>query len=197
MRKTDELLLARLHRGDAAAVEAFYEGHVDGLYAFVFYRVGRDPTIAEDVVQDTFVQALDRLGEYDASRGSLRSWLSVLSRNVIRQHLRHARKVVEAWERIDRTLADVFAAIDREPLADDVLAREETRDLVHMTIANLPDRYRVALEAKYVAGRSMRDLAGDLELSEDAAKSLLARARRAFRETFATLSETMTAEVSA
>lgn len=95
------------------------------------------------------------------------------------------------WDRIDETFAQVFAALDHEPLSDEVIAREETRDLVNVTIAHLPERYRAVLEQKYVGGDSMAELAARLEVSEDAAKSLLARARRAFRETFVALSKTV------
>ena len=39
-------------RGDADAIGRFYDSHVDGLYAYVYYRVGRDASLAEDVVQN-------------------------------------------------------------------------------------------------------------------------------------------------
>jgi RNA polymerase sigma-70 factor (ECF subfamily) len=196
-------LLARLFRsgpgadlqaaqdGDRGAIARFYDAHVDGLYTFVFYRVGRDATLAEDVVQETFTVALARRADYDAARGSIASWLTVLSRNVIRDHLRAHRRADElqaTWERIDATLAQTFAAMAERPLPGDVLERAETRDLVHMAVANLPGQYRNALTRKYVDGESLETLASELGISVDAAKSLLARARRAFRDTFATLS---------
>lgn len=196
-------LLARLFRsgprselkaaqeGDRAAIARFYDAHVDGLYTFVYYRVGRDQALAEDVVQETFTLALTRKADYDPARGSIGSWLSVMSRNVIRDHLRAHRRADElqtAWERIDATLAQTFAAMAERPLPGEVLERAETRDLVHMAIANLPDQYRSALTRKYVDGESLETLAGELGISVDATKSLLARARRAFRETLATLS---------
>jgi RNA polymerase sigma-70 factor (ECF subfamily) len=177
--------------GDKLAIGRFYDAHVDGLYAFVFYRVGRDASLAEDVVQETFAQALAKREAYDPARGSVGSWLTVLSRNVIRDHLRAHRKTDElqaTWERIDATLAQVFAAMAERPLPGEVLERAETRDLVHMAVANLPEQYRNALTRKYVDGESLETLAGELGISVDAAKSLLARARRAFRDTFATLS---------
>ena len=196
-------LLARLFRsgrgadlraaqdGDRAAIARFYDAHVDGLYAFVFYRVGRDATLAEDVVQETFTLALTKASAYDSSRGSLGSWLTVLSRNVIRDHLRAHRRSDElqaTWERIDATLAQTFAAMADKPLPGDVLERAETRDLVHMTVAHLPDQYRTVLTRKYVDGESLETLSRELGISVDATKSLLARARRAFRETLGTLS---------
>jgi RNA polymerase sigma-70 factor (ECF subfamily) len=203
-------LLARLFRrgpggdlraalkGDREAIARFYDAHVDGLYTFVFYRVGRDATLAEDVVQETFAIALSRKADYDAARGSVGSWLTVLSRNVIRDHLRAHKRTDElaaTWERIDATLAQTFAAMAERPLPGEVLERAETRDLVHMAVANLPGQYRNALTRKYVDGESLETLASELGISVDATKSLLARARRAFRDTFATLSANL-AEVS-
>ena len=177
--------------GDRGAIARFYDAHVDGLYAFVFYRVGRDASLAEDVVQETFAFALSRRETYDDSRGSVASWLAVLSRNVIRDHLRAHRRsdeLQQAWDRIDATLAQTFAAMTERPLPGEVLERAETRDLVHMAVANLPDQYRVVLTRKYIDGESLETLSGELGISVDATKSLLARARRAFRDTFATVS---------
>jgi RNA polymerase sigma-70 factor (ECF subfamily) len=187
-------MLELASRGDERALTRLYEANVDGLFAFVWYRVGRDQTLAEDVVQETFTRALDRWDDFDPSRGSLSSWLCSSSRNVIRDHLRAHRRADElanAWERIDETLAQVFAALDRAPLSDEVIERSETRDLVNMTIANLPENYRTVLVRKYIDGDSLSALAAHLSLSEVAAKSLLARARRAFRETFTTLSQNL------
>lgn len=183
-------LLRAARAGDRAAIQQFYDANVDGLYAFVFFRVGRDAALAEDVVQETFAKALARTSEYDPKRGSESSWLAVLSRNVIRDHLREHRRadqLLATWERIDATLAQTFGAMAEQPLPGEVLERAETRDLVHMAIANLPEQYRSVLNRKYVDGESLEALAGELGISVDAAKSLLARARRAFRDTFATL----------
>jgi len=66
---------------------------------------------------------------------------------------------------------------------------------VHMAVAHLPEQYRNALTRKYVDGESLESLAGELGLSVDATKSLLARARRAFRDTFATLSANLSEAV--
>ena len=176
--------------GDGEALARLYDAHVDGLYAFVFHRVQRDQALAEDIVQETFTAALGRTAEYDAGRGSVASWLTTLSRNVIRDHLRahhRADEVAERWDRIDASLAQLYDALERTPLPGDVLARAETRDLVTMTIAHLPESYRLALARKYVDDKSLEDLASEMGLSVDAAKSLLARARRAFKETFSTL----------
>lgn len=185
-------LVARVRARDQAALARLYDEHVDGLYAFVFYRVGRDASLAEDVVQETFLQGLDHLADYDPSRGSFRAWLCTMSRNVIRKHLRDHPRMAElgaSWDHIDATLAELFAALEGAPMSDELIEREQTRDLVSMTIANLPDHYRDLLERKYVGGESLEALARAQGTTEDAVKSLLARARRAFREAFEAMSQ--------
>lgn len=190
-RPTD--LLSKVVSGDADALRRFYEGCVDALYAFVFYRVGKDPSLAEDVVQQTFVVAFERHRTFDESRGSLSSWVCQLSRNVIRAHLKDRRRVEELdmWDKVDRALAEAFERMEREALVDEVIERRQTRDLVHVTMGHLAEPYRRLLERKYIEDRSLADMAVELEVSEEAVKSMLARARRAFRETFQTLGNTL------
>jgi RNA polymerase sigma-70 factor (ECF subfamily) len=189
-RQADAERLTRATAGDEAALADLYERHVDGLWSFVFYRVGRDPSACEDVVQETFLLAFARASEFDPARGSFAVWLFGLSRNLIRKQLQtsaRAHELAATWERIDATLVQVFSNLEHAPLGDELLEREQTRDLVQMTIANLPDDYRDALERKYVRGQSLRELADAFACSEVAAKSMLARARRAFRDAFASL----------
>ena len=54
--------------GDRRAIERFYDAHVDGLYAFVFYRVGRDASLAEDVVLSPNRPVL-MIGSFTAATG--------------------------------------------------------------------------------------------------------------------------------
>ena len=185
-------LLRDAAAGDDRALTRFYEAEVDGLYAFVFPRVGRDLSLAEDVVQETFLRALGRTGDYDPGRGSLAVWLAWLARNAIRDCIREHRRGEQLGATAatyDATMTQIFQALERRPLSDELLGRAETRDLVTATIAALPPRYRDALEGKYVREDSMSVLAATLAITEEAAKSLLARARRAFRTTFAALAE--------
>ncbi|NVB41202.1 sigma-70 family RNA polymerase sigma factor [Pseudenhygromyxa sp. WMMC2535] len=182
--------LAAARAGDPSALAELYEDHVDGLWAFVFYRVSRDATACEDVVAETFLLAIEHSDRFDPARGSLSAWLIQLSRNQIRKHLRErgrSQALPQTWS----------ASLDAAPLGEELLVREETRALVHVTIANLPGDYRDALERKYLRGQSMRELAAAFELSEVAAKSLLARARRAFRDAFEALTETSSEAPSA
>jgi len=187
---SDEALLRGIAAGDPGALTAWFEGNVDPLYAFAYYRVGNDPDLAADATQSTFVLALERLGDYDPARGSMITWLRVLSRNVIRDLLSRHRKAAQlqtTWNNIDQSLARVYERIDSDLLPDEALERKETRQLVGMALANLPPHYREVLEAKYMEGLALDAIATARSATIDSVKAMLRRARAAFRETFLTL----------
>jgi len=60
--------------------------------------------------------------------------------------------------------------------------RIELITMVQFALDQLPESYAAALELKYIEGFSSREIAARLRISKEATQSLLARARRAFRE---------------
>ncbi len=181
-------------RGEPEAVSTLARSAVEPLYRFCFYRLGANSHLAEEVVQETLLRAISNLEKYEPARanGNILGWLTGLARNEIRRALGQEGAAVSfqaLWDKLDDDLRAAYAQIESEPLAHDVLDREETRDMVNATMAQLPANYREALEAKYVAGKSVRDIATALRMSEKAVESQLTRARKAFRATFVTLSE--------
>ncbi|MBY0524059.1 MAG: sigma-70 family RNA polymerase sigma factor [Gemmataceae bacterium] len=187
--------------GDSDAVKTLAESALQPLYAFCLYRVGRNQALCEEVVQETLVRAIRELDRYDPSRAgdNIFPWLTGLARNEISRVLsreKHAVSLESLWARMDKDLLTLYAKLELEPFGDEVLQREETRELVNTTMSQLPPHYREALEAKYVGGKSVRDIAGLGNISEKAVESLLTRARQAFRVTFLSLSHNLEAELS-
>ena len=182
--------------GDADAVRTLADEALTPLYHFCLYRVGRDSHLCEEVVQETLVRALRDLVNYEPKRSgdNIFPWLTGLARNEISRVLAREKQMVsldQLWARVDRELAEVFDRIEAEPFDDAVLRREETRELVTVTMSQLPTHYREALEAKYVSGRSVRDLAHLWQKTEKSVESLLTRARKAFRATFVALNRAL------
>ncbi|HUT61468.1 MAG TPA: sigma-70 family RNA polymerase sigma factor [Phycisphaerae bacterium] len=191
---------AKALAGDAEAVRLLARTAITPLYRFCFYRVGQNLHLCEDVVQETMVHAIGDLSRYDPKRsgGSIFPWLSGLARNEIRRVLSKHRSAVSLealWAKMDKELLAVYARLESEPFADEVLRRDETRSMVNAAMSQLPPRYGAALEAKYILGQSIRDIAGAWRISEKAVESLLSRAREAFRATFVSLAKNMTLEV--
>ncbi len=187
--------------GDAAAIARLASEALAPLYRFCFYRVGGRRDISEDVVQETLVRAIKDLNKYDPDRAGddIFPWLTGLARNEISRVLRreqNAASLQALWQRMDDDLRRLYAQLESEPFADEVIAREETREMVNATMSQLPAKYRDALEAKYMLGKSVREMAQSLSKSEKSVESQLGRARRAFRESFLALARNLDVEVS-
>lgn len=195
----DEAWHSRALRGDAEAVQLLAQRMLQPLYSFCLYRVGRNKHLCEEVVQETLVRAIRELEKYEPGRagGEVFPWITGLARNEIHRVLardKHAVSLEALWEKMDREILAVCSRLDAEPFNDELLKREETRELVNATMSQLPPTYRDALEAKYVAGKSVRDIADGSRVSEKAVESLLTRAREAFRVTFTALARNLQIE---
>ena len=194
----DRTLLERIAQGDAVALTDWFHANKGPLYAFVFYRVGSDADLAADATQATFMAALERLNDFDPQQGTMKNWLRYLSRNIIRKCLadqQRGEQLQLAWDEIDQTLQAAYQRIDRDLLPDEVIERNETRELVSMALSNLPPHYRDALAAKYIDGRSLEAIADAGSTTIDAVKSQLRRARAAFRECFLALAKLEVSDV--
>jgi RNA polymerase sigma-70 factor (ECF subfamily) len=187
-------------RGDEAALRRLTTEVMPALYRFCLYRVGRNQHLCEEVVQETLLRGLRDLSRYEPGRaeGNIFPWLTGLARNEIQRVLGREKAALPLqglWERLDRELTEAFAKIDAAPLADEVLQRQETRELVNTAMAQLPTHYRQALEAKYLTGQSVRAIAERSRMTEKAAESLLTRARDAFRAAFTGLCRNLEIEM--
>ena len=71
----DEELLARAAEGAHSAVIAIYEQHRQAIYTYVYYRVGGDAALAEDLVADVFVRLVEQLPAIEYRGRPLLAWL--------------------------------------------------------------------------------------------------------------------------
>jgi RNA polymerase sigma-70 factor (ECF subfamily) len=184
--------IRKLRERKPRAIEGWFLEHADALYTFIYYRVGKDEELATELVQETFLAALERIDDYDQARGPMLPWLTYTARNRIRKALRERGRLKalgDRWEYIDRKLLAAYAELAVSQLPDEVLVREETAELVRMALSNLPENYRSALEQHYCRELPLREIAGSLGTSEGAVKSLLHRARLAFKAAFETIAE--------
>ncbi len=180
----------RILAGDEEAAAAFFRHHLDALYEFVHYRVGGRRAEAEDVVQETMLVALERLRAFDG-RSSLHTWLCGIAKNKLRSQRRKRRPVLmeDLLEEADEEIEAVLGAIDREPLPEWILARQETQELVGATLSSLSPDHRAALVDKYLEGLSVNEMAAKRGRGTKATESTLHRARLAFARVFQLLAK--------
>jgi RNA polymerase sigma-70 factor (ECF subfamily) len=158
-------LVARAQRGDFAAFEAIYRRHVGWTYALCL-RMTADPTLAEELTQETFIRAWRKLRSF---RGDSRfsTWLRRLAINVVLADRRgRGRKLAEQVESENLTPAlDPGAAIDLES-----------------AISRLPLGARTVFVLHDVEGYRHDEIAEMLGVASGTSKAQLHRARKLLRE---------------
>ncbi len=142
-----------------------YREHTAPLYAFVSRRVGGDRSLAEDVVQDTWLRAVaawPRRGTPDYPR----AWLIRVARNLLTSHFR---------QRHPRTVDPAELELE-----DDRYCPETpwAAALVSWGLARMRRSQAVLLEAFYFDDKSTREIAEETGLSERAVEGRLRRARQ-------------------
>ncbi|HET6202716.1 MAG TPA: RNA polymerase sigma factor [Planctomycetota bacterium] len=187
-REEDSLLRDRILAGDRTAAESLVDRHLDALYEFVHYRLGPERDATEDVVQDTFLVVLEKIGDFDG-RSGLHTWICGIAKNKIRERRRARRPIPldDLLEEADPEIERILAGVEREPLPEWVLEAKETSELVGAVLSSLPPEYRRALLAKYLEDLPVAEIARRTGRGEKAVESLLTRARTAFARVLALL----------
>lgn len=187
---SDLALRDRILAGDREASAYLFRSQFEALYEFAHYRVGGDRSSAEDVVQETFMVALESLKHFDG-RASLHTWLCGIAKNKIRAQRRKRKPVAleDVLADSDGEIDAILSRVASEPLPDWVLERKETAELVGATLSSLPPDYRRALVGKYVDGHSVAQISGAVGKSAKATESMLTRARLAFANVFELLAK--------
>lgn len=194
----DKQLAKRLLAGDERAFAQFFDEYFSRLYRFVLTRVSGDQDSAGEIVQAAMTKGLNNIHAY-RGESALFTWLCVICRHEVsdwyRRNARHRRHLVLVEDRPEIQAAiDALNAPPQDRPAEEYLRSEAAR-LIHVALDSIPANYGNALEWKYIEGRSVKEIAGRLGVSTEAAQSLLARAKRAFREVYATLADPLVAPI--
>ena len=168
---SDRSLAELVLGGDEVAFRQLYRRHSPRLFMLVLRMLGGQEADAEDVVQDTWLKATERLDTFrwEASFGS---WLCAIGLNVARESLRKRGRREEQWSED----TEVAGPAPREKV--DPLDLEQA-------IARLPDGYRTVLILHDVEGFRHEEIAERLGITAGTSKSQLFHARRSMRAALA------------
>lgn len=167
-------LIERAKGDDEQALAYLYRRHVDDIYHYVYYRVGRDASLAEDLVGDVFIAMLEGLPSYEYTGAPFESWLYRIAHSCVVDHYR-------------RQSARQMAPMD-EQLPTDARANPDTlagaRDNFRRAwkaMQRLTNDQQSVLALRFFAGYSIAETAEVLSKSKGAVKSLQYRAVAALR----------------
>lgn len=180
-RLTEAEALSRLIRkcanGDQASLRSIYDSEVPAMLG-VAMRIVRRRDLAEDVVQDAFVQIWRRAETFDPSFGSPRAWIFAIVRN-------RALNIVRHRNREDVSDGDIPDEAVDAGQHEDLLDRLPERDALKACLERLEPRRRASVMLAYVGGFSHGEIAGRLGVPLGTVKAWIRRSLIMLRDCLA------------
>jgi RNA polymerase sigma-70 factor (ECF subfamily) len=191
---SDRDLVAQARGGDSGAFALLVQRHQRQIYRLALRMLGSEQD-AEEVLQEAFLNAYQKLGEFRGD-ATFNSWIYRIASNSALMRLRRRRRAPDTVAALEEQASDFpsgprflsdggYAQPPRSDWslrADDALHNQQLGRAIEDAVANLPEDYRVVFLLKDVDGMSNEEIAETLELSVPAVKSRLHRARLALRE---------------
>jgi len=156
-------------KGERTPFQRLFDAHCDEVHGFLV-RFLKDPTLAEDALQETFLSVHAKQGERDTER-SARAWIFRIAHNAAIDLMRRRQK--------QERLADAEAHSASEPQEDTVAAEVERRERVahaREALSVLSDEDRALLLLRHGQGMKLAELADCFGCTERTVRNRLRRA---------------------
>ena len=182
-----EFSLEALRSGDRAEFARVMDAYSAPIYRLGLKMLGSQQD-AEDVLQNTFLNALTHLKDFEG-RSSLSTWLYRIASNEALMLIRRKKNTVNlddfhSEETEDVPLPEVF--VDWTALPEHELLSGEGKNALDAAVNKLPESLRMVFVLRDIEGVSIRDTAEILNLTETNVKTRLLRARMFLRERLST-----------
>jgi RNA polymerase sigma-70 factor (ECF subfamily) len=172
----DADLARRLKARDETAVGELYDRYGRLAYTLI-YRIVRDQSVAEDLVQESFLRVWNRAHAFDAERGSLGPWILTVARNQALDYIRSVQgRVWSGMVSADSEHPGAFRDWEGDMLDGIRL------DQVQTALTKLSDNQRTVIELAYFEGLSQSEMADRLKQPLGTVKTWIRTALKTLRD---------------
>src|SRR5437899_3969800 len=175
----DVRLMRLVGRGDTSAFEDLVERHQSLVTGTVARMLGSNSDV-EDIAQQVFIRVCRSARRY-VLRAKFTTWLLKITRNLVFNELRRAKRRAQVPLQSDPGVEEIPLKDETNSAPDASLLENELRQAIEEAIMQLPESQRMALVLRRYEQLSYEEIAGVLDLSVPAVKSVLFRARTELR----------------
>ncbi len=146
----DECLQRVAKFADKGAFESLFRDHGPRLKAYA-QSLGASAAVADEVVQETFLNVWQRAKQFDPARGSAAAWLFSIARNTFISHVRRQRRFEV---RVDDP---AFVSSDHTP--EQLASSAQSQQQLQAALQTLPPEQKQVIEAAYGRGLPLSEVA--------------------------------------
>ena len=180
MKNDDVQLIQRVLEGDDTAFSTLVKKYQKSVHALAWRKIG-DFHIAEDITQDTFLKAYQKLSTLKEPQ-SFASWLYVITANQCKAWLRKKQSWVQSLENTSSAQVEK-ATYSGYIIEENERVTEETqREVVKKLLAKLQESDRTVITLHYLGGMTYEEISNFLGVSEATIRNRLYRARRRLKK---------------
>ena len=183
MERNDAQLIHQILQGDQEAFSPLVKKYQKGVHTLAWRKIG-DFHIAQEITQDTFLKAYQKLGTLK-NASQFPGWLYVIASNLCNDYLRRNRLPMESLDaedagntsEVDKVSYSKYVSEKRESEAD-----EARREVVKKLLRKLPESERTVMMLHYLGEMTIKAISEFLGVSQNTVKSRLSRARNRLRK---------------
>jgi RNA polymerase sigma-70 factor (ECF subfamily) len=193
-KNTEREIAEGLHSGKHQAWQKLYEEYSMQVWRNVSRLMGSDYDAVADIVQETFLAAARSAKYFNPNRGPLWGWLWTIAKRQIGLYYRKQKPIFflsqaqDWWKNLNNQKLDWIDT--KTDIPPDILQSKELAELVRCALRELPADSQTMLIAKYIDNQTGQQIAEQMNCSELAVRSKLARTRKAFRKAFERINRT-------
>ena len=178
--KITSRLIKQMQKGNQSAFEEFYKLTSQKAY-FIALKITQNEHDAEDILQESYIKALEKINEIDASQ-NVTSWFLKIVSNKSKDLLRSRNRI--AFEGEEETIFEEIPEEKAEFCPEENLNQEELRLEVMAAIDELTDEKRACIMMMYFGDMSVKEIAESIEVPESTVKNRLYTARKDLKTRF-------------
>lgn len=189
MQNDDTKWIERILAGDEDAFTSLVKKYEKQIHAFVWRRV-KDYHIAEEITQDTFLKAYEKLSTL-RNPNRFSGWLYMIATRCFLTWVGEKKIPVQSLEAMSN--AEIEALFYAQYMAEETekLATEKQRQIVEYLLQKLPARERSVLALHYLSEMTCEEIGDFLDVSPNTIKSRLHRARKRLKKQETVVHETL------
>ena len=180
MKNNDAQLIQRVLSGDDTAFSVLVKKYQESVHALAWRKIG-DFHIAEDITQDTFLQAYQKLSTLKKPQ-RFASWLYVIAANYCKMWLRKKRLSTQSLENTNSAQLEKVTYSGYVIEENERTTAEAQREVVKKLLAKLQESDRTVITLYYLGGMSYEEISEFLGVSVSTIKSRLHRARQRLKK---------------
>lgn len=173
----ERALIERARHGDRDAFATLYNEHRPVVYRYLYFRT-RDTQLAEDLTQDVFLRALNKIHLFVDPSGCFEAWLVTIARNI---HLDHSKLL---RNRLEQPFAEIHTDDEARSAELDVLRGLEVVEAtvtLQRAMETLNANQRACISLRYMSELSLAETAAEMGRTVGAVKTMTFRAMEKLR----------------